>query len=335
VVTISIIIVNWESKDLLRKCLRSLEQYEPSRDHEIIVVDSGSFDGCGDMLSHEFGYVRFIQSQENVGFGMANNIGVRHARGSVLVLLNPDTELLQPTIAPLVACLKQLPLAGILGCKLLNSDRSLQVTCVQPFPTISNQVFDSASMQRRFPRMPLWTSAITYDNESGPVAVEAVIGACMVMKKECFESIGGFSADYFMYAEDIDLCYETRRIGLLTYYAPHVQLIHHGGGSTKTAKTGHSRFSSVLMRQSVMRMMQRRRGLLYALGYRMAMIVVAATRLTVLLAWLPAAAARHRLPAWRTSVAKWVAILRWGLGMENWVGQRQPIARQSSAARST
>lgn len=128
---VSIIIVNWNSVRFLRACIGSIERYTTGISHEIVVIDSASYDGCGEMLREEFPQVRFIQSAANIGFAGANNLAYRSARGQHVLFLNPDTELASPAVNVMLEHLQRCPDAGAVGCKLLNADGSLQTTCIQ------------------------------------------------------------------------------------------------------------------------------------------------------------------------------------------------------------
>ena len=175
---------------------------------EIIVIDSASFDGCAEMLRKEFPQVRFIQSQENLGFAKSNNLAFRSATGESVLFLNPDTEIVGPAINVLHSALKMLPDAGVVGGRLLNSDGTVQTSCVQAFPTILNQLLNAESLRRRFPRSRLWGMAPLFDAGTKPKLVEAISGACVMLPRLLLEKIGVFSKDYFMYSEDIDLSYK-------------------------------------------------------------------------------------------------------------------------------
>lgn len=267
-IELSIIIVNWNSKDYLKQCIASIVENTSDIQYEIIVVDSASFDGCGQMLQDYSPYVHFIQSQYNLGFGRANNLGANYAHGDVLLFLNPDTEILNHAIELLYENLLKLPKAGIIGCRLLNSDKTLQTSCVQAFPTISNQVLDANILHRWFYKSQLWISAVNYEGSLSPVQVEVISGACMMIRKRVFNLVQGFSSDYFMYAEDLDLCYRTQIAGFSTYYFTGAEIVHHGGGSTQRKR---SRFSEVMMPESVSRLLRKMRGNSYSFCYRVAL----------------------------------------------------------------
>lgn len=315
-VDLSIIIVNWNSKDYLQKCIASILGNTFDIEYEIIVVDSASFDGCSHMLRLFYPQVRFIQSQRNVGFARANNLGAEQSRGNALLFLNPDTEVQGDAIKQLYAYLRELSRPGIVGCRLLNSDGSLQTSCVQPFPTILNQILNAEILQRYFPKVGLWVTAATFRHAISPVSVEVISGACMMTKREVFDRVGGFSTDYFMYAEDLDLCYKTRAAGFVNYHVPGAEIIHHGGGSTQYE---HSRFSDVMMHESVSRLLRKTRGNFYSLGYRLGLTAAAVARLALLALFLPAELIRYRKREWNGTFNKWIGILRWGLGLEDWV----------------
>jgi GT2 family glycosyltransferase len=210
----------------------------------------------------------------------------------------------------------ELPDAGILGCRLLDSDGTLQTNCVQSFPTILNQLLNAEILQNWFSGIRLWTSAATFEPVRAPVPVEVICGACMMIRRDVFDAVGGFSPDYFMYGEDVDLCYKTRTAGLTNYYFGGAEIVHHGGGSTQRTLT---RFSDVMTRESVYRFLTQVHGDRYGLGYRLTLTGAAIGRLTLLALLLPPAAMFRRTPAWRKAAAKWAVILRWGVGLERWV----------------
>jgi len=317
-IELSIIIVNWNSKDYLQNCIASILENTSVINYEIIVVDSASFDGCEDMLLNLYPQVRFIQSQHNVGFARANNLAAHDAKGRVILFLNPDTEVRSRAIEHLFLRLRELPLAGVLGCRLLNSDGSLQTSCVQPLPTLLTQVLDVEVFQTWFPRISLWMSAMKFESGFSPVQVEAISGACMMLRREVFDLVQGFSTDYFMYAEDLDLCYKTHKAGFMNYYVVEAEIVHYGGGSTQHRR---SRFSEVMIPESMSRLLRKTHGKYYALGYRFALSCAAIVRLTLLTLSSPASLIYHTTYKWSAAFKKWAAILSWGLGLEKWVHQ--------------
>lgn len=315
---LSIIIVNWNSKEYLRKCVSSLRVTTRELECEIIVIDSASFDGCDQMLRDDFPEVRFIQSDSNLGFARANNAAFEVSSGRHVVFLNPDTEVVGGALATMVKWLRTLPEAGSVGCRLLNTDGSVQTSCIQSVPTILNQLLDFEFFRLRWPKLGLWGMAPLYTGAKQPSVVEAISGACVMLKREVFERVGRFSVDYFMYAEDIDLSYKITQAGLRNYYLPDAEVVHHGGGSSATAA---SNFSTVMMRESVWRFLRKTRGLIYGLGYRACMLVIAVIRLGVLIVVYPILVLRRRGAGWSGSFRKWSAILRWSVFPQAWVRQ--------------
>jgi len=310
--TLSILIVNWRSKDFLRRCLSSIDATCASLAPQVVVVDGGSFDGCGEMLAVEFPRVTFIQSPENIGFGRSNNLGFERVTGEAVLLLNPDTELQEGAVSALLQELQRLPAAGILGARLVNSDGSLQTSCVQSLPTPLNQALDSEFLRGLFPRSSLWGVRNVFSSVD-PVEVEAVSGACMMLRSHTFRALGGFSPEYFMYGEDMDLCAQVRQLGLKIFHVPRAVIVHHSGGSTVGA---FSETSAVIMRESISIFIRKHQGGAAAFAYRLCMAVSSLVRMLLLA--LPCALSRAASSRDRycLSLRKWTAILRWSAGGE-------------------
>jgi GT2 family glycosyltransferase len=317
-IELSIIIVNWNSAKFVRECVKSIQLNCPKFPWEIIVVDSGSFDDCGKMLRQEFpSIVRFVQCNTNVGFSTGNNLGAGHSRGRILLFLNPDTEVTAGALDFLFESLNHLPNAGLVGARLLNSDGSLQTSCVQAFPTVLNQLLDAEWLRRLLPHSTLWGMASLFGGAQEASPVEVISGACIMIKRNVFDRVSGFDQRYFMYSEDLDLCYRVRQIGFQNLYVPQARVMHHGGGSSATAR---SMFSVVMMRESVFKFLNFHRGRFAALSYRVALGLSALIRVPLLAAMvaLPSPSPATR----RTSIRKWIAILRWSVGLESWASKK-------------
>ena len=179
-------------------------------------------------------------------------------------------------------------------------------------------MLDSDFLRRIFPKSALWGIAPLYSTGTAPAQVEAIEGACIMMRREIFEAVGMFSSDYFMYSEDIDLCYKAREGNWENYYIPEASIVHFGDGSVRNANTN---FAVVMAVESLWRFFKKYRGSTYANLYRSALFAAAAGRLTLLSGTellrraLPKGAVRAG------STAKWTAILRWTVGMENWASK--------------
>jgi N-acetylglucosaminyl-diphospho-decaprenol L-rhamnosyltransferase len=310
---LSIIIINWNSAEYVKSCLGSLFKNTKGIDFEVIVIDNGSFDSCESIIRNQFPKVRFFQSNDNLGFAKANNYGSEKATGEYLLFLNPDTEIIDDVVAGMLSMIKTLQNAGVLGCRLLNSDRSLQASCIQLFPTILNQVFDSDIINRWLP--VLSTGRVEYSKRE-PTKVQVIPGACMMIRKKIFEEVGKFSPEYFMYTEDLDLCYKAHQAGYSNYYTGAFSVIHHGGGSSHQRK--ENSYGNIQMRESIFKFFQKTRGKFYAGLYKKAMLLNGVMRFGMLSFAFAASMLIGHESKLKSSLIKWKAIIRWTLGIENW-----------------
>ena len=301
-VCLSIIIVNWNSTAYARECIASIYEHTRGIPFEVIVVDNASPSDGVDALKEEFPDITLIKSAQNLGFARANNLGARKAKGEFLLFLNPDTKLIQPALEVMVEALRSRPDAGALGCRLLNADLSTQTSCIQTFPTILNQALDADALRNRWPNSALWGTAPLASAAAEPVPVEVISGACLLMRRDVFFKVGMFSEDYFMYAEDLDLCRKTVRAGYRNYHAGSARLIHYGGGSSAPEA------ATVMKWRSILHYCEKHRGKAYAFLFRLVMAVAALVRLSILGA-RAALKPPRRPPAGYSPAAKWKAIL--------------------------
>jgi GT2 family glycosyltransferase len=319
---VSIILVNWNSAGFLRNCLGCIYSGPLPAAMETVVVDNASFDGAGKMVQEQFPQVLFLQSGENLGFARANNLGVQASCGRILLFLNPDTVVRGEAIREMARTLESLPDAGALGCRILNGDESLQTSAVQSFPTILNQALDFEPLRRRIPRSALWGIEALYRSGNSPSPVEMVSGACLAIKRTVFERVGGFSPEYFMYGEDIDLCRKVWNSGWKIYYLPTASVIHFGGQSAKRQTA--SNFSTLCMQQSMQTYIEKFHGRTYAMAYRLSRAAVAFLRVAVMipLRLLPGA---EETRCHRKSVfEKWKTVLLWAAGFEKLPRRKSP-----------
>lgn len=312
---LSIICVNWNSADYLRECIASVYEHTCDLTFEIIVVDNGSTQEGVDALKEHFPKVTIIKSAKNLGFAGANNLGFRHSTGAYVLLLNPDTKLISPAINVMLGHMKSLPDAGVVGCRLLNTDLSVQLTAIQKFPTILNQVLDLEYLQRRWPHCPLWEIAPLFSDDVKLIQVEVISGACMLLRREVFEQVGLFSEEYFMYAEDIDLNYKVKNAGFTNYYIGEAAMIHHGGKSS--SRQDISYWATIMKYRAMRRLFQKMGGGVYGSLYRIAMGCAAVGRLTVLGLAYPLGNIIWDRDALRFATKKWSVILGWALGRQN------------------
>lgn len=312
---LSIVIVNWKSVDFLEKCLSSIYSSAAKCVFEVIVYDNASFDGSEAMVRSRFAGVQFIQGGQNVGFAQANNLAFQHAKGSYILFLNPDTELKERSLNELCECMDRFPKAGIIGALLLNSDLTVQDSCVQAFPTVVNQTLDARLLRRMFVKSRLWGNRVLHEGCGAPKKCDAVSGACLLARREAFEVAGRFTTDYFMYAEDIDLCYKVETAGWDVLHLRSAIVVHHGGQSSSRESKGN--FVAVVTRESLYRFMRLRRGWAYAQLFRGMMVISAIARIAILGTVLITRIGKPP-SSLRSAFAKWWGILRWALGLEAW-----------------
>jgi GT2 family glycosyltransferase len=243
-----------------------------------------------------------------VGFGRANNIGFEPVTGEAVLFLNPDTEIKKGAVADLLDTLEQLPEAGMIGPRLIDASGRLQTNCVQALPTPLNQALDSEFMRRVLPDLSIWGTSLAFSSRTA-VEVEAISGACILMRSAIFRKVGGFSPEYFMYGEDMDLCAKVRACGWKIVHVPFAEVMHHGGGSSAGSVDD---LSSIVMRESVFRFIRKHQGRFAAFRYRVFIAISAVIRIGVLAAasTLPAVLRRGSS---RRSLQKWVGILRWSV----------------------
>ena len=204
---LSVIILNWNTQDLLEKCLRSLECPQTGLDFEVIVVDNASEDRSREMVRALFPEVKLIGNPMNIGFGAGNNVALPTAEGRYVFFLNSDTVVLEGALAALVGYADAHPDLGIVGPKLLNADGSLQYSC-RRYPNLGTGFFRNTPLGRLFPNNRFNTDYLMTDwDHATPRVVEWVSGAALMMRRSLLDEIGSFDEDFYMYCEDVDLCW--------------------------------------------------------------------------------------------------------------------------------
>jgi len=226
---VAVIIVNWNTRELLRQCLASVYQHTTGVAFEVWVVDNASTDDSAEMVAQEFPQARLIRNAENVGFAKANNQALQQALARYYLLLNSDTALQDNAIAQMVAFLDAHPTVGIAGTRLLNSDSSWQGS-FDDFPrTPLAMLWDKLSPSRR----TRWNNRMTRHDVTTNFAVDYLIGAVFMIRRETMQQIGLLDETFFMYAEDIDWCYRAAQAGWTTYYLGELAVYHHNRGSSR------------------------------------------------------------------------------------------------------
>ncbi|OGC76590.1 MAG: hypothetical protein A2Z27_00700 [candidate division Zixibacteria bacterium RBG_16_50_21] len=234
-VELSIVIVSFNVKKDLRRCLQGLAGCADSI--EIIVVDNHSSDGSVEMLRADFPEVTLIENRVNTGFSRAANQGIRSSAGKFALLLNPDTRISGSDLESMVDYLKQNRRVGILGCQILNSQGKRQFSA-RSFPWFSTSFSSNQSILNRVvPKNP-WSRKYLGKELSldSPSQVDWVSGSCLLAKREVFESAGLLDERFFMYVEDVDLCKRAKEKGWEIVYYPQVKITHNNGQSVRKRK---------------------------------------------------------------------------------------------------
>ena len=231
---ISVIIVNYNVKGFLEQCLRSVEKASAGLTVETIVVDNASVDGSVEMVRQLFPNVHLIANQENVGFGKANNQAFKIANGDFLFALNPDTIIREDTLHVLLQFMEHHPTCGACGCKILDPDGSFSPTSRRSFPTPQVSLYRILGLSKFFPKHPVFGKYnLTFVPENQQTEIDALSGSCMFIRKSVIEATKGFDEQFFMYGEDLDLCFRIQQLGWKIIYTPETEIIHFKGESTK------------------------------------------------------------------------------------------------------
>jgi GT2 family glycosyltransferase len=231
-IDISISIVSYNTRDLLRACLQSLEARHVEVELEIIVVDNGSTDGSAEMVRAEFPKVLLIDAGENPGYGRANNLGLKHANGRHFFVLNSDTEVQPGALRALVDFLDDHPQAGAVTAQLILPDGSIQPSCATD-PNLMKVFWEQTYLDRLFPNNKITGGyTMTHWNYDDVREVEQVAGAAVVIRREAWQQIGGFDPAFFMYFEDTDLCIRLRKAGWSIWFLPDARVHHKVGASS-------------------------------------------------------------------------------------------------------
>jgi GT2 family glycosyltransferase len=228
---LSIIIVNWNTKDLLLQCLESVYQTIKRVEMEVFVVDNGSMDGSIAAAKGRFPEVKFIQNEINLGFARANNQALSLAEGRYLLLLNPDTQVKKGAMERLISFMDAHPEAGGAGAQLLNSDGSRQ-NSIANFPSLATELLNKSLLRWFFPSVFPGKER----NYPEPIEVDSVIGACMVVKRDAIEPVGLLDEGYFLFLEETDWCYRMRRTGWKIYHVPQAEIYHFQGKGVEMEK---------------------------------------------------------------------------------------------------
>ena len=268
VTNVSVIIVSWNTRGVLRDCLQSIYSQHEDLSLEVIVCDNDSQDGTQSMVRDEFPQVVLVENGSNLGFAAANNIGIRRARGQYVLLLNPDTVVHAGAIGTVYSFAKRHERAAVVGCRTLNGDGTLQRNCFLP-PGVLNIAITILGLHRLFPRSRFFgRERMTFWDLDDEREVAAVAGCFMLVRREAAAEIGVLDDRFFMYAEEVDWCVRFRIGGWQVWYTPDATITHYGGVSAAIVPTQMRE----QMQRSLLLFLRKYHSRPYVLACRMLMI---------------------------------------------------------------
>jgi GT2 family glycosyltransferase len=227
---VDVVIVAYRSRDMVRAALESVRRHTPSSTTEIWVVDNDSRDGTAEVIRARFPHVRFLQAGRNLGFARANNIAIRQGTAPFVLALNPDSELTPGALDRMLEVLDAHPDVGMVGPALVRPDGSFDHAARRAFPTVAGALGHFTGLGRAEGATGRLAQYRAPDVREGPV--DAINGACMLMRRAALDEIGLFDEGYWMYMEDLDLCYRFKEAGWLTWFEPGAVVMHVKAGTS-------------------------------------------------------------------------------------------------------
>jgi hypothetical protein len=236
-VDVSIVIVSFNTREVLRECLQSIERESGELSIEVLVVDNHSSDGSAEMIEKDYPAVRLFRSSVNLGFGAANNVALEHTLGRYVVLLNSDAFLCADSLRLAVKHMDETPQAGLAGGRLVGRDHSWQPSA-RMFPSLWSDAVVFTGLAGKFPKSRLFGHFDrTWANQSEAAEVDWVPGAFSIIRTETLAKVGFFDPIFFLYSEEVDLCRRIKKAGYQIWYWPDIVVIHIGGESSRQVKT--------------------------------------------------------------------------------------------------
>jgi len=239
-IDLSIIIVNYNTRDFLKKCLESLQPAikKTSFKAEVIIIDNGSIDGSLQFLnSLSWPNLKVIVSKKNLGFAKANNLALKKAQGRYILFLNPDTIVQKDSLAIMVKFMDKEPKVGAATCRVELTNGQLDQACHRGFPTAWNAFCYFSDLEKLFPKSKIFASySLTFLPLDKIHEIDAGAGAFLIVRREAGEPLGWFDEDYFWYGEDLDFCYRLKQKGWQVMFVPTTKIIHWKGAASGIKK---------------------------------------------------------------------------------------------------
>ncbi|MBI1807852.1 MAG: glycosyltransferase family 2 protein [Ignavibacteria bacterium] len=302
---LSVIIVNYNTRGLLRNCLESLFKNGEEIYYEVIIVDNDSSDGSREMITRDFPTARLICNSENSGFAKANNVGLEAATAEFILLLNSDTVITAGNLSSSISYMHTQPDVGILGSKVLNPDGTIQQSA-RDFPTLWTLFLETFFLYKILPHSGLFRNPWITDTDKEQ-DVDVVKGAYFLTRRKLIDEIGALDERFFLYSEEQDWCLRAKRSGWRVVYLPSIATYHHDGGSSSI----HRNSPKYYLFDSEFKYFQKHFGSASAVAARLLMFIGVVSRL---LLWLPSGvihnvAHNHSARAWDKVRYYWFAVL--------------------------
>ncbi|MBI2430668.1 MAG: glycosyltransferase family 2 protein [Candidatus Levybacteria bacterium] len=232
-IKLSIIIVSYNTKDILQACLESVYRNLPKDATEVIVVDNASTDGSVEMVEKEFPKVIAIENKENVGFSKANNIGLKKAEGKYILFLNSDTVVCKNTLDEMIVFMDSYPHAGAATCRVELANGRLDDASHRGFPTPWNAFCHFSGLSRIFPKSRIFAGySMGWEDLSKIHEIDACAGAFIIVRRIAGEEVNWWDEDFFWYGDDLDFCYRLKEKGWKIYFVPTISIMHYKGVSS-------------------------------------------------------------------------------------------------------
>lgn len=268
---VAVVVVNWNTRNLLLRCIQCVYDVCAGSPPEVIVVDNASSDDSVLSIREHFPHIHIIENHENVGFARANNQGVQASSAPYVLLLNSDAFLTTGALQIMLDLMRHEPRAALVGAQLRNADGSFQSSHT-PFPSWWREFLILSGLGRML-KGP-WYPSRRDEVEKGPQIVDYVDGACMLARRDVYLQLGGLDEGYFMYSEEVDLCLRLKQHGWQVWYQPAAQVVHLGGASSTSRRTERERD----LYRSRLRFYRKHYGVFSASVFKLQLVVLTAVK---------------------------------------------------------
>lgn len=235
---LSIIIVSYNTKELLADCLQSIESAQKPKETEVFVVDNNSQDKTAEFIKQNFPNVKLITNKKNLGFSKANNQALKIAKGKFILILNPDTKIARDTLDKMIKFMDKNPQAAVATCRVLLSSSTLDRDCRRHFPSPWRAFTHFVGLSKLFPHSKIFDQYyMGYQKDDEQHEIDSCVGAFMFVRKAAIDKVGYFDEDFFFYGEDLDWCWRFKKAGFKIYYTPITQIVHYKGAASGIKST--------------------------------------------------------------------------------------------------